>query len=82
MVEMNVTLSIDDELVKTVRKIAIDHDTTLTAMVREYLERVAAEDAAYGKRRAEREALERAFSQCQFPMGTHSWKREDLHERR
>ena len=35
---MNVTLSIDDELVKKVRKVAVERDTTLTGMVRSYLE--------------------------------------------
>ena len=38
---MNITLSIDEEIMKKVRKIAIDKDTTLTAMVRDYLTRVA-----------------------------------------
>jgi hypothetical protein len=54
---MNVTLSIEDELVKTVRKIAIDRDTTLAGLIREYLERVAAEGAAFGRRRSERARL-------------------------
>ena len=38
---MNITLSIDKETVKKVRKIAIDRDTTLTAMVRGFLHSVA-----------------------------------------
>lgn len=38
---MNITLAIDDQIVKTVRKIAIDRDTTLTQLVREYLIDVA-----------------------------------------
>lgn len=40
---MNITLSVDEEIVKKVRKMAIDRDTTLTAMVRDYLTSVAAE---------------------------------------
>ena len=36
---MNITLSVSDEVVRQVRKIAVDRNTTLTAMVREYLER-------------------------------------------
>lgn len=50
-VDMNVTLSLDDELVKKLRKIAVGRDTTLTAMIREYLEQVAAADAAFGRKR-------------------------------
>jgi len=41
---MNVTLSLDDDLVKRVRKIAVEHDTTLTGMIRDYLEQVATKD--------------------------------------
>ncbi|HEY6340998.1 MAG TPA: DUF6364 family protein [Bryobacteraceae bacterium] len=78
---MNVTLSLDDNLVKKVRKIAVDRDTTLTGMIREYLERVAAEDSARGRKRREREILERSFTQFQFKVGKRTWKREDLYAR-
>ena len=44
--EMNITLSVDDEIVKKVCKIAIDKTTTLTAMVRGYLTSVANGDVA------------------------------------
>ena len=37
----NITLSVDDEIIKKVRKIAIDKNTTLTAMVRDFLTEVA-----------------------------------------
>jgi predicted transcriptional regulator len=42
---MNITLSLDDDLVKKVRKIAVERDTTLTGMARDYLEKLATEDA-------------------------------------
>ena len=78
---MNVTLSLNDKLVKEVRKIAIDRDTTLTGLIREYLENLAAENAASGRKRRELEALERSFKQFQFKVGKRTWKREDLYER-
>ncbi|MFZ0287214.1 MAG: hypothetical protein WAL32_18445 [Terriglobales bacterium] len=78
---MNVTLSLDDELVKEIRKVAVDRDTTLTGLVRQYLEQLAAENAASGRKRREREALKRSFSQFQFHIGKRTWKREDLHVR-
>jgi hypothetical protein len=78
---MNLTLSIDDELVKKVRKIAVDRDTTLTGMVRSYLETVAAETAAAGRQRRERETLERSFERFQFKVGKRTWKRADLYAR-
>jgi predicted transcriptional regulator len=78
---MNVTLTLDDDLVKKVRKIAVEKDTTLTGMIREYLERVAAEDAGSGRRRRQLEALERSFETFSFPVGKRTWTRADLYER-
>lgn len=78
---MNITLSLDDQLVKEIRKVAVERDTTLTGLVREYLEQLAAENAASGRKRRERDALKRTFTQFQFHVGKRSWKREDLYER-
>jgi Family of unknown function (DUF6364) len=78
---MNVTLTIDDELVKKARKIAVERDTTLTGLIRDYLEKLAAEDAATGRRRREREALERSFERFRFKVGKRTWKRADLYVR-
>jgi len=78
---VNVTLTIDDELVKKARKIAVERDTTLTGLIRDYLEKLAAEDAATGRRRREREALERSFERFRFKVGKRTWKRADLYVR-
>jgi len=78
---MNITLSIDEKLLKSVRKIAVERDTTLTGLVRAHLEHLAAEHAASGRSRREREALEQSFSQFQFRVGKKTWKREDLYAR-
>jgi hypothetical protein len=51
---MNITLSLDEKLVKEVRKIAVERDTTLTGLVREYLEKLTAESAAKGRQRRTR----------------------------
>ena len=80
-VDMNLTLSLDDKLIKKVRKIAVERDTTLTGIVRDYLEKLAAEDAASGRRRREREALERSFERYHFKVGERTWKRADLYAR-
>jgi hypothetical protein len=79
---MNITLSIDDDLVREVRKIAVERDTTLTGLVRAYLQDLAAEHAKSGRKRRELEALERSFEEFQFNLGKRTWRREDLHERR
>jgi hypothetical protein len=79
---MNITLSLDEKLVKDVRKIAVERDTTLTGLVRDYLENLAVEYASSGRKRREREALERTFAEFQFQIGRKTWKREDLYVRR
>lgn len=80
---MNVTLSLDDKLVKDIKKLAVDRDTTLTGLVREYLEKLAAENATSGRKRREMEALERSFKQFRRKLdyGKRTWKREDLYVR-
>ena len=77
----NITLSLDEKLVKEVRKIAVERDTTLTGLVREYLEKLAAESTMTGRKRRELEALERSFEELHLKMGKKTWKRADLHER-
>jgi hypothetical protein len=79
---VNITLSIDEELVKEVRKIAVERDTTLTGLVRAYLQELALEHAKSGRKRREIEALREGFEKYQFNIGQRTWKREDLHERR
>lgn len=81
-VGMNITLSLDDDLVKQVRKIAVDRDTTLTGLVREHLEKLIEESVATGRKRRELHALQRTFQEFHFKMGKRTWKRADLHERR
>jgi hypothetical protein len=78
---MNVTLSLDDQLVKKVRKIAVDRDTTLTGLIRGYLETLANEESTTERKKREREALERSFKKYQFTRGKGTWTRADLYER-
>jgi len=78
---MNVTLSLDETLVKEARKIAVEQDTTLTNLIREHLQKLVEESSGSGRRRREREALERSFAKFQLRVGERKWKREDLHAR-
>ena len=78
---MNVTLTLDDDLVKKARRIALERDTTLAGMVRDYLESLAAEDETFGRKRREREALERTFRRVRLRIGKRTWKRADLYAR-
>lgn len=78
---VNVTLSLDENLVKEARKIAVDRDTTLTSLIRNYLTELTAEDASVGRKRREIEALDRTFERFQFKVGKRTWTREDLNAR-
>lgn len=78
---MNITLTLEDDLVKEVRKIAVERDTTLTGLVRAYLQQLAAENAVSGRKRREREALDRTFERFQIKVGKRTWTRADLHVR-
>jgi hypothetical protein len=78
---MNITLSLDEKLVKEVRKIAVDRDTTLTALVREYLKKLASENAKRDLQKRQLEALERTFKTIKLNIGNRTWKREDLYDR-
>jgi predicted transcriptional regulator len=75
---MKVTISLDDELVKKAREIALNRDTTLTGLIREHLQSLAAADPVSGRKRREQQALERSFEQFRFKVGKRTWKRRDL----
>jgi hypothetical protein len=80
---MNITLSLDDQLVKAVRKIAVERDTTLTGLVRAYLEEVAAKYNSDRKRK-DLERLNQTLDRLQTRLdyGSRSWRREDLYDRK
>jgi hypothetical protein len=75
----NITLHVDGEIVRKVRKIAVDRNTTLTEMVREYLTRLSEENTLQAEL-AVRD-LEEAFTLYSRDMGRRTWTREELHER-
>ncbi len=76
---MNITLNVDESIVKKVRKIAIDRDTTLTAMVRDFLRSLAQGDSLAHDH--VQKALDESFSKVSRDMGNHSWNRDSLHDR-
>ncbi len=74
----NITLSVDEEVVKKVRRIALEKDTTLTALVRDYLNQMA--DSLDVRYLQDSEALRKTFRRLSRPMGKRDWKRDDLYE--
>ena len=81
---MNISLNIDDEVAQKVHKIAADKNTTLTAMVHEYLTSVADANTVALDATAREEAVERfreSVRRLSRPMGPRNWTRDDLYDR-
>ncbi len=78
---MNVTLSLDEDLVKRIRQIALDKDTTVTGLVREHLKDLVSQDEGAGRKRREIDALNRTIQELNWRIGKRTWTRADLHER-
>lgn len=75
----NITFSLDEETIKKVRKIAFEKDTTLTAMVRDYLSSVAERDEQ--KKKTALKKFKGSFKTLSRDMGSRKWTRESLYER-
>lgn len=70
----NLTLAIDDRLLREARKLAIDRDTTVNQMVREFLE-----DSVQSVSR--RPAARRRLLSIRLSLPPVTWSRESLYER-
>ncbi len=75
----NITLAIDEDVLRGVRRYAAEHDTTVNALVREYLTRLV--DFEEKAARA-RERLGELSEQSEARMGSWKWNREDAYEGR
>ncbi len=75
----NVTISIDDDILKQAKKIAIDHDMSFNGLVRSYVTDLVRREE---KRRALRiDTLDRLFAESAAEVGLVTWTRDELHER-
>lgn len=73
----NLTVSIDEHVLKRARIAALRRDTSVNAVVREFLERYAGDDEAVA---ATEEFIARArVSEAGSGPGGRSWRREDLY---
>jgi len=75
----NVTMSIEDSLLKEARKIAVEHDTTLSEMYRNYLTELVRKEEA--RRSFAARELDDLFGQSRASSAGKSWTRDELHER-
>jgi Arc/MetJ-type ribon-helix-helix transcriptional regulator len=76
----NITLSLPRELLKRIKRLAVDRETSVSALMNEALARLADEDRRYSA------ARKRALAALRSPrsLGTNGrrpWSRDELHER-
>jgi plasmid stability protein len=76
----NITLAIDEEVLRSARIYAAEHDTTVNALVREFL-------AQFDKQREvraakAREELVKMSEESTARMGSWKWNRDDAYEGR
>lgn len=74
----NITLSVQQSILKAVRRIAAERDTTVNGLVRKYLEELADEKK---KRARARRNLLKILPSMKGKVGRIRWTREELHAR-
>lgn len=77
----NITLSIPKEILKKVKHIAVEKNTSVSGLLSRHLADIVARDDAYKKAKAgQLELMEKGFDL--IGEGKTLWNREDLHDRR
>jgi len=74
----NLTITVDDEILKRARLRATEQGTSVNAVVREYLEQYA------GSRSAQEQALGKLLTlseRARSKRGRRTWTRDELHDR-
>jgi hypothetical protein len=74
----NITLSVDEKVLAAARRYAAVRDSSVNALVREFLEQIARADDRARKARSRIAELSR---RSPARLGAVTWKRDDLHDR-
>ena len=76
----NITLSLPRQLLKRVKRLAVDRDTSVSALMADALARLADEDRRYAA--ARKQGLAALKSRRSLgTQGRRTWSRDALHER-
>jgi hypothetical protein len=76
----NITLSLPRALLKRVKRVAADRDTSVSALMTDALSRLADEDRRYSAARKRALSALRS-SRSLGTQGRRTWSRDDLHDR-
>ena len=74
----NITLSVDENVLATVRRHAAECNSTVNALVRDYLTGLAAH---HDRAKRARARLQQLSAQSHGRLGKKTWTRQDLHDR-
>jgi hypothetical protein len=77
-VSRNLTITLDEQLLREARKIAIDRNTSVNQLIRDFLAGLVREQ---DRRQAALADIDEIFRTMRVSVGHRSWTREDLHER-
>ena len=76
--DKNLTLTLDESLLRAARKVALDRSTSVNQLVREFLASLVRET---DRQQVALAGLDETFRTTRIQVGRRTWKREDLHER-
>ncbi len=75
----NLTLALEDSLIRDARRVAFERETTLTEMIRSYLKELVKDLDAAQEEKARR--LLETIKRNSRHFGKITWTRDELHER-
>jgi hypothetical protein len=74
----NVTIALDEGLLRDARRIAAERSTSLNALIRDFLERLARRES---QARTARRRIAELCRGSDAEVGERTWSRDELHER-
>lgn len=77
----NLTISVDEEVLKRARIRALEENSSVNAVLARYLEEYARTDELRRRREEALKSLLELADRCQVGHGDKTWTRDELHER-
>ncbi len=74
----NLTLSIEEDIIKVVRRYAAERDTSVNRLVREYLKGIAEQET---RAQTARKRIGELSRTSKARIGNATWTRDELHDR-
>jgi hypothetical protein len=74
----NVTIALDDTLLREARRIAADRSTSLNALIRDFLVNLTERES---RAAAARRRIVELCRESRAEVGSRTWTRDELHER-